>query len=89
MNYTENRKKEYNNWHIGLYKTSHFIERYNERVMCGKKILNKHIFKDMDSKMSTMQKNAIEKLKYAKKVKIPMGSYTLIISCCKLITIYN
>mgnify|MGYP001355903162 CR=1 FL=1 len=89
MNITKNRKKEFNNWHVGLYKTSHFIERYIERVMSGRKIDKNDIYKNMDEILSHVQKNAIEKLKSAKEVKIPMGSYMLIISNCKLITIYN
>lgn len=75
-----------------LYMSNHFIERYNERVLNkdGIDISRKHIFNDINNRMTVFEKRSIDLLIGNKgTLKIPLGSkYQLIIRGKTLITVY-
>lgn len=74
-----------------LNMTKHFIERYCERVLLTDNLKSElEILKDMDIRMTTFEKNALNLLLLNQgTIKIPMSAtFRLIIKDSSLITIY-
>jgi|ETN07SMinimDraft_1059922.scaffolds.fasta_scaffold264692_1 hypothetical protein len=69
--------------------TSHFVQRYNQRVSPIKSKLSDHeIRNDIENRLSHVEKYAFTFFKNSKYVKVPMNKYQIVIKDKHFITIY-